>query len=174
MSRPVKDPRTRFMAKVEVVQREGREHWIWRSETETFRPGGSANIVSASRFSWTLYHGAIPDGACILRCAELGCVAPSCLSLGTRAETARKGNANYGNANYVRPVGEKSPNAKLTSAQVLEIRELFDRGVQAKKLAPLFGVSVPLIYAIKDGRAWAHLPLGKSANFDCRGGRRAP
>lgn len=54
--------------------------------------------------------------------------------------------------------GERSPLAKLTEAEVIEIRRLREvRGYTYADLADRFGVSVSTIAAICQGRLWKHL-----------------
>jgi hypothetical protein len=56
-------------------------------------------------------------------------------------------------------VGEKSPNAKLTDGQVLEILSLLKRGKRQIDIAVEYGVSDTLISNINRGRSWGHLSL---------------
>lgn len=55
--------------------------------------------------------------------------------------------------------GERHPMAKLTEAQVMEIRGLHANGARRSDLARSFGVSRSMIYLIYTGRCWSHLPL---------------
>jgi hypothetical protein len=50
--------------------------------------------------------------------------------------------------------GEKSPQAKLTEKQVIEIR---NNSSTYKKIAEKYNVSDSLIWAIKNNRAWKHI-----------------
>lgn len=53
------------------------------------------------------------------------------------------------------PAGEASPHAKLTAAQVVEIRQLYrPHAYSTRRLAREFGVSQSVIVAIVNGRAW--------------------
>jgi hypothetical protein len=57
--------------------------------------------------------------------------------------------------------GERSPNAKLTREQVLEIRRLYATGgVTQKALAAEYGVAESNVWAILKGRAWADVAVG--------------
>ncbi len=51
--------------------------------------------------------------------------------------------------------GESHPGAKLSAAQVEEIRRRLTRGAQQIDLAPAFGVSVSAINRISTGRNWS-------------------
>lgn len=56
-----------------------------------------------------------------------------------------------------RPHGEEKGSAKLTDAQVLEIRAKLAAGVQGKVLAAEYRISTPVISVIKNAKAWRHL-----------------
>jgi hypothetical protein len=53
--------------------------------------------------------------------------------------------------------GEDHPGAKLTDAQITEIRALRAAGVSGLRLAARFGVSHRLIYLIEQRKAWSHV-----------------
>jgi hypothetical protein len=53
--------------------------------------------------------------------------------------------------------GERNGRAKLTVAQVVEIRHRRASGERAMDLAAEFGVSRPLISYIAKGKVWAHV-----------------
>lgn len=66
-----------------------------------------------------------------------------------------------------RPAGERNAAAKLTDAQVLEIRRLralpkAERPAQ-QDVADQFGISRPLVSMIENGVIWPHLPFQKPA-----------
>jgi hypothetical protein len=50
--------------------------------------------------------------------------------------------------------GEKQPGSKLTSKQVVYIRELLSKGIAAHTLAVIAGVSSSTIALIRDGERW--------------------
>lgn len=54
--------------------------------------------------------------------------------------------------------GEQNPAAKLTEAQVVEIRRLLARGAGYRFLARRYGVSAQTIGAIARGQTWRHVP----------------
>lgn len=59
---------------------------------------------------------------------------------------------------FFSPIGESHPGSKLTSEQVLEIRQLYDTGQYTKvALGQMFGVSDSNIRAIVFRRAWKHI-----------------
>lgn len=55
--------------------------------------------------------------------------------------------------------GEKGGLAKLTTAQVLNIRDRIKKGEMMTVLAKEFSVSPRAISLIRDGQTWRHLPL---------------
>jgi DNA invertase Pin-like site-specific DNA recombinase len=57
--------------------------------------------------------------------------------------------------------GEKSRTARLTEAQVIEIRQKYLPGLYgSKKLAKEYGVSPSAIQGIISGITWTHVPMG--------------
>lgn len=53
--------------------------------------------------------------------------------------------------------GEKSSQAKITAAQVIEIRHRFTEGFTTKQVAEQFGLKLPHVSGIRSGRIWKHL-----------------
>lgn len=53
--------------------------------------------------------------------------------------------------------GEKSPNAKLTNYQVVEIKKQISTGARTSVLARQFNVAPQTISGIKSGRKWTHI-----------------
>ncbi len=108
--------------------------------------------VFVHREVWAKQFGAIPAGMCVChKCDVPNCINPEHLFLGTHKENmedrARKGR--YDNA------GEKAPSAKLFAIEVKMIRKLLSQGERYKVVAAEFGVSVPLLEKIKQGKVWA-------------------
>jgi hypothetical protein len=108
----------------------------------------------AHRYSYTLNIGLIPDGMLVChRCDNPLCVNPSHLFLGTNqdnhADMIAKGRAK----GAIVP-GEKHSTAKLTEAQVREIRLRRDSGESVKSLSVSFGVSVSQIRHICSRKNW--------------------
>jgi len=56
-----------------------------------------------------------------------------------------------------RQKGELHPSAKLTDADVLEMRKLRATGEQFKDLAARFGVTTQAAFLAATGRTWRHL-----------------
>jgi hypothetical protein len=55
------------------------------------------------------------------------------------------------------PEGERSPLAKLTDAQVAEIRAAYYPGCNKARMARQYGVTDGTIYCIVLGKTWKHL-----------------
>lgn len=126
--------------------------WTW---TRYCNPAGYGIFswddgTIASRFSWSITNGPIPDGLDVLhKCDNPPCVRPDHLFLGTDADNMAdkisKGRGNYYSG------GPKAK--KLTWTQVEEVRAL--RGVLTlRQLAAKYGVTVSSIWSIHDCRTW--------------------
>jgi hypothetical protein len=118
----------------------------------------------AHRVSWELVNGPIPSGMRVLhRCDVASCINPDHLFLGTDADNVRdmmkKGRAvmrgtppGYRNPNPLR--GEQSGGAKLSAAQVQEIRRRYLEGEFQTDLAADFGIKQAQISRIVRGESW--------------------
>lgn len=111
----------------------------------------------AHRVSWEMVYGPVPDGLWVLhRCDNRPCVRLNHLFLGTSqdntADMVAKGRGTIGDRNPSRLYpdrvvrGERHPFAKLTDAQVEEIRaRVAAGGVTHQQLATEYGVNRPHI-----------------------------
>jgi len=130
--------------------------WPWAARTNehgygTFWNGekrrGHNVKVLAHRWSFEHFVGPIPEGLCVLhKCDEPGCVAPEHLFLGTQADNVAdcvaKGRRN------------QSHFWKLTPAQYLEIRALYETGEYTyAALGRKFGVTYQHIRSIVIGKS---------------------
>jgi hypothetical protein len=108
----------------------------------------------AHRIAYIAYIGDIPRSMCVCHtCDNRRCVNPDHLFLGSNAENSRDRNEK-GRHSY----GDRSPRAKLSEEQVLEIHRLYKTGGNtAKKLAARYGVSDSTVRHISYGTRWAHV-----------------
>lgn len=119
--------------------------------------GDKYKTRSAHKVSYELHVGEVPSGMHVChKCDVKSCVNPEHLYVGT-------GKQNYADARdrgRLRPRrGETNPIAKLTTAQVLEIKSSNETGVD---LARRFGLSPSTVCQIRKGLRWKH--LDESAN----------
>lgn len=106
----------------------------------------------AHRLVYAEHHGPIPPGLVVRhKCDVPCCVNINHLLLGTHKQNADD-RTNRGKSYR----GEEQTLAKLTSAQVLEIRSA-PRRRDGAALARKYGVSRRLIFNIRTGKAWKHL-----------------
>ncbi len=134
--------------------------WVWTGAQLGKGYGSLRGIrqetVGAHRFSWYLATGVLPQWPiCVLhKCDTRLCVRPDHLFLGTRLDNSHdmvaKGRGRNGDVfRTTPPVGEKSPTAKLSNADVAEIREIYAAGgVTHRELAERYNVSRPHISGI--------------------------
>lgn len=147
----------RFWSKVDKDRPNG--CWEWTAALNehgygVMRPEGrrTGPTVKAHRVS-VLLDGRDPEGLCVLhRCDNPPCVNPAHLFLGTRADNAAdrdaKGRGNSGTVN-----GQ----ARLTDAQVVEIRARVAAGELQRVVAASFGVGRPTVSRIVNRKGWVHV-----------------
>ncbi|MGM9321473.1 HNH endonuclease [Deinococcus aquaticus] len=109
--------------------------------------------AAAHRYAWELAHGAIPDGLLVLhKCDNRRCVDVEHLFLGTQADNMTDKKAKGRQAR-----GERAPKAKLTEAQVLELRAEAAAGVRVSVLARKYDLNRNNIAKIIARKSWSHL-----------------
>lgn len=115
------------------------------------RIGVGAKSVGAHRVAYMLEKGDIPKGLVVLHsCDNPECTNPAHLSLGTPTDNNRDRNTKGRQAR-----GERIGAAKLTEAQVAEIRT---GNSSLADLALRFGCSASAIAHARVGQTWQHLP----------------
>lgn len=142
--------------------------WLWRGSIGTNGYGvemdGSHRRL-VHRLMYERSYGAIPDGLFVChRCDNPICVRPDHLFLGTHddnmADMVAKGRQTQGDRHPVhlnpeRQRGERNGNARLTKAQVEELRKLYATGKYLQKeLARMFGIGRSNMSAILRGETW--------------------
>lgn len=142
------------------------ECWEWTAGTSGNGYGVTRSLTEdgkqeyAHRVSWQLHFGPIPDDRIVCHhCDNPPCVNPKHLYLGTISDNAIDMTARgrrYNCGKHTR--GECSNAGKLTTSQVLEIRQGADTGeFTITQLAAKYGVSATTIKNIKYRHAWAWL-----------------
>jgi hypothetical protein len=152
----------RFMAKVDKDGPEVRPGlgpcWLWtgaRLKKGARTTGGygqfglHGKIAYTHRVSYEMHVGKIPDGKQVMHsCDVRHCVNPKHLSLGTHADNMADMQAKNRGA-----TGERCGSAKLTDAQVLEMRKDYAAGATQAALARKFSVTPANVHYIVKGRS---------------------
>lgn len=111
-------------------------------------------VESTHRLSYRLYKGAIPKNMHVCHsCDNIFCMNPDHLFLGTAGDNQRDKIKKNRHAR-----GSKLGISKLTEQNVLEIRNLYASGkYKYSDIAVKYGVGVPNISSIINGRSWGWL-----------------
>lgn len=147
--------------------------WLWQAGVDSAGYGQlrneSGRLVMAHRASYELAHGPIPPGQLVCHaCDTPRCVNPAHLFLGTPLDNAvdmvAKGRSARGDASSARlyperrPRGARHPKARLTEAQVVDLRQRYAAGTTSQRaLAREYGVSRATIVAALERRSWHHV-----------------
>ncbi|QVN18852.1 helix-turn-helix domain-containing protein [Burkholderia pyrrocinia] len=125
---------------------------------------GRMTIVT--RFAWALSRRVSLsdiDGLVVrhIVCDTPGCINPFHLAIGTQKDNVgdckRQGRTRKAGGRCPGNAGERSAHAKLTTADVVEIRSLFAEGCRQRVLAQRFGVSETQISRVARRVSWAHV-----------------
>lgn len=142
----------RFWSKVAVGRKQ--DCWEWLA-AKNYKGYGRFRLdgrrVGAHRVAYEFAGGSVPEGLCVCHiCDNRSCVNPGHLFIGTvadnNADMAAKGRA---------PCGEEHGRAKLTEAQVKEIRTRCKSGESQNAVAKDFAVSQSAVWLIFHGKNWA-------------------
>ena len=146
----------RFWAKVKKTD----TCWEWIGVKDSHGYGrvsiGHRGLKTASRVSWEISKGPIPDGLFVLhKCDNPPCVRPEHLFLGTHLDNVldckAKGRQNH-------PRGEKNGVPKLTVEKVLEIRSLRESGLTFRAIGSMYGIAHRTVQNIDKRIKWSHVP----------------
>lgn len=146
----------RFWEKVEKGDSED-SCWVWIAKSKHLFGYGVLGLkkenrqVMAHRFAYELLVGPIPDGLFVLhRCDNPPCVNPDHLFLGTQKDNlddmTQKGRRRWADNR-----GSRNGNAKLSDAQVEEIRSLYPACTQ-QQIADRFGIGQTYVSALARGK----------------------
>jgi hypothetical protein len=115
-------------------------------------------LVKAHRLAYELKHGPIPEGMGVLHeCDNPPCCNPDHLFLGTQTDNNADMDAKGRRSLPPTLKGEENGSAKLSSAQVVEIKRFLSLGKHQRVIALAFGVSQATINNINTGRNWTHV-----------------
>jgi len=134
----------------------GPECWIWRRSPVTVRylDNLTERRTTVQQLAWISTYGSVPEGLCVIRaCPSPGCVRPDHLMLGSKTAVSKVRNI-YGHTAR----GESHGRARLSAADVYEIRRLADSGHDVAEITRRFGISRSHALEIIMRRAWQHLP----------------
>jgi hypothetical protein len=145
----------RFWLQVE----RGETCWEWRGRRDEDGYGrtslGGKRNCGAHRMAWLLSNGEVPLGMCVLHsCDNPGCVNPDHLFLGTIADNNHD-RAVKGRSADMR--GHRSPKAKLTREQALEIKRRRLVGETTVALAREFYIHHGTVSRIVKAQTWGEL-----------------
>ena len=131
--------------------------WIWTASTARFGYGyigvEKGDIRLAHRFAWELAEGPLSADQNVLHhCDNPPCVRRSHLFLGTHNDNVRDKVLKLRHT-----YGERHPNAKVTVAEVLQIRALAAAGRSHVLVALRFGISDTNVRHIVHRRTWRHI-----------------
>ena len=149
----------RFWEKIAKGQENNCWKWTAAKHTNGYgKMGGGGKhgkTLLAHHVSYELHYGAIPNGMFVCHsCDNRLCVNPAHLWLGTASDNVSDMMEKDRWRGYDKR-GERNPSAKLTAAQVNEIRERARAGENQSRIAEQFGVSRQLVSEIKRGNVWA-------------------
>lgn len=153
----------RFLSKCEPEPMSG--CWLWTANTSAgIGYGGfwfDGITRCAHRVAFALFRTEpIGDLHVLHRCDVRSCVNPAHLFLGTPKDNMQdmsaKGRSRKGHPHKYHHRGETNPNARLTPAQVMDIRARYAAGgISQQRLADEYGTRQAVISRIVLRKAWA-------------------
>lgn len=138
-----------------VVRQEGCWDWNGIIEWTGYAKLGIRPPVKAHRASWIIHKGPIPSGKVVCHtCDNRKCTNPEHLWIGTHKDNIqdriKKGRCNT-------PKGTQLKIAKINEKQVVEIKDLLEKGIACSVIGRQYGVSRKIISRIKNGETWKHV-----------------
>ena len=119
-------------------------------------------MLYVHRLVWAILNGPIPNGMCIMHtCDNPSCFSPEHLFLGTLRDNAidmaSKGRQVFQKNIEKASRGETHGKSKITSENVIEIRNLYSSGMSQRKIAKRYGISQSNVCDIVNRRTWKHV-----------------
>lgn len=122
------------------------------------RISNGTKLVRLHREVYKREHGEIPLGMVVMHaCDNRACINPAHLSVGTQSDNINDMDAKN---RRVTRIGSERSTAKIDEQKALEIKKRIAAKETAPQISKDYGVSEALIYAIKQGRVWAHVGYG--------------
>lgn len=157
-SRKTKSVEQRFWKYVNKTE----ECWLWTGSIRstgygqlmTNNKNGKRTMSTASRISWELHFGEIPENLNVLhKCDNRKCVNPSHLFLGTNADNM------IDKINKGRQLrGSQFSFAKLNEKDIVKIREDHNLGIYTQsELCKIYNMSATSISKIIRRKSWKHI-----------------
>jgi hypothetical protein len=151
----------RFWDKVEKTE----NCWFWTAGGRGKGYGAikvNGKLYDAHRVVWFLTYGKWPQKFVLHRCNNRSCVNPDHLYEGTQKENVRDSIVS-GTLFDIRKArklqGEEKSQHKLTTSDVIKLREMYKNGINARILGEKFKILRQTAWKIATGRNWSWLPL---------------
>lgn len=152
--------------------------WLWIGWRNAFGYGrlyDGKKPVIAHRLSFFIHNGYWPSPMCLHACDNPPCVNPAHLKSGTGSENTQqmwdRRRRDRSTLKWPQRRGETAINAKLTEANVREIRDLWNKGATTyRQLSEMFHVSNSCIWGILTNRTWKYLTDELPAHSESEGG----
>jgi hypothetical protein len=134
--------------------------WLWTAGKDHGygRVKINGKYFRVHRIIWEMYFGPIPDDIHVLhKCDNPPCCNPEHLFLGTQADNV-KDMQDKGRGYKIPPKsGERNPNAKLTTNEVMFIREMA-MSLSYGEIASVLKLPRTTVRKIILRKTWAHVP----------------